>query len=344
MGRWGSGSDWSSALALARLIWFAGYVRPLSARFARVSLALIVLPDSVASSLDLPGAIAGDTTRRAVMFGALCGCVAACGRGTPPAPAPAEPGKEIVGRVTGMMSVMDGLGREYRLAGLAPAPDWPDGVCASLRDRFSTEMAAVLDGRALVVDWDDGDRPDRWGRRGAVVVPLGDGPGGDGPGSDGGGRVPSAGSVQEHLLAAGLARFHPEPATRQWSVRLLRAEARARARGLGLWGDDRFCVLSPLALSWLRRDGVAGMAGFFVVVQGRVQTAEPGRSGIDLGFAERGWRGLALKVGAGARDRFPDVDMVALRGAWVRARGDVALRAGRPVIVLNEAAQLVRLM
>jgi hypothetical protein len=150
--------------------------------------------------------------------------------------------------------------------------------------------------------------PDRWGRRRADLVPE------DGEADLAGG-----------LAAAGLAAVDPGEADALCRPALLRAEAGARARGLGLWR-------APLPEA---RDGPAlrALAGRFVVVEGRVRHVGERAARTYLDFVRRGEDGLTVTVSKRTWRRVLEHGLTGagLTGRRVRVRGVVEIRRG-PVI------------
>ena len=117
-------------------------------------------------------------------------------------------------------------GEAFRLEGLVPeslAPlDLEEQRQEAIR-RFLSDDTETS--RTLLIR--DHRKPDRYGRREAV--PLGAAAGSAGPWS-----------LQEALLARGLARVEPTGLGEACAQRLLATEARARIAGTGLWTDPNY--------------------------------------------------------------------------------------------------------
>lgn len=153
--------------------------------------------------------------------------------------------------------------------------------------------------------------PDRWGRQRADLVPD--------PAEDG--EADLAGG----LVAAGLAAVDAGEADALCRPALLRVEAGARARRLGLWQ-------APLPEA---RDGPAlrALEGRFVVVEGRVRHVGERSARTYLDFVRRGEEGLTVTVSKRTWRRVLEHGLSAagLTGRSVRVRGLVEIRRG-PVL------------
>lgn len=122
-----------------------------------------------------------------------------------------------------------------------------------------------LAGRRLVLQY-EGTRIDRYGRALAFVMPEG------------------GQSLQERLIAGGLARVTPSRDMRLCSADLLAAEARARADSVGIWSEPAFAVR--------RADDLAGLApldGSYQLVEGVVRGFSKIRGRLYFNFGDD-WR------------------------------------------------------
>ena len=200
-------------------------------------------------------------------------------------------------------------GREARLAGLAPpSPDRGDPAAAA---------AALAFAKGWLVGRDVGLRllyakPDRWGR---LPVDLLASP----PGDAAGAPV----SVAALLLRSGYARVWPEPDVYACVADLLRAEAEARDKRLGLWRDPYYAVVDAADLDNLRkRDGQ------FTLVEGTPSRVGEGRSRyyVDFGL-HRGFTIVIPKRRAKVFER-AGMTISALAGAKIRVRGALDNRFG----------------
>ena len=117
-------------------------------------------------------------------------------------------------------------GRRLRLVGLDPAARTPGDP--ELGETSQSALAALVAGRPLTARLLS-DTPDRWGRLPAMAFLGGD---------------PAPGGLAVSAIAAGLARYRPEPAAQACRDALLAAEAKARSGKLGLWHDPYYGVLA----------------------------------------------------------------------------------------------------
>ena len=203
-------------------------------------------------------------------------------------------------------------GRRIRLVGLDPAAATPTDPGRAEAAR--AVLADMLRGRAIVIAA-LADKPDRWGRIPAFALPAEDA---------------TSGGVGARAIAAGLARYLPEPAAASCRAELLAAEATARAAALGLWRDPYY---SLLAID--DRAALVARAGSNVMVEARLVAVEPGQYRTTLRFAApasgaRGGRRLAATIVPRALKTFEaqGVDFPSLIGRTLRLRGLLDLRFG----------------
>ena len=200
-------------------------------------------------------------------------------------------------------------GREVRLAGLAPPrPDRGDPATAAAALAFAKSWLAGREvGLRLLYA-----KPDRWGR---LPVDLLAPP----PGEAEAAPV----SVAAFLLRSGYARVWPEPDAYACVADLLRAEAEARDKRLGLWRDPYYGVVAAADLDNLRkRDGQ------FTLVEGTPSRVGEGRSRyyVDFGL-HRGFTIVIPKRRAKIFER-AGMTIAALAGARIRVRGALDNRFG----------------
>lgn len=151
---------------------------------------------------------------------------------------------------------------------------------------------------------------DRYGQAQAVLTPEGE-------------RI----SLQEQLLAEGLALFYPTatlPARTRWQA----AEARARSARRGWWATDG--VHSA--------DGLAAAPGTFVVLEGRLARSYKSRDTLYLNFGEDWRTDTSLKIPRAAWRRFGE-NFTVPDGTRLRARGAVQEENG-PMLVITRPEQL----
>jgi endonuclease YncB( thermonuclease family) len=201
-------------------------------------------------------------------------------------------------------------GRLLRLAGIEAAaamPTTPDREARSVG-----ALAALLDRRPLSVTVLS-PKPDRWGRL-AAFASLPDGP---------------VGGLAAVALAAGLARYRPEPAASACRAALLAAEDKARQARLGLWADPAYAVLSADD-----DKAFAARAGSDVVVEAKLRGVEPGtyRTTLRLEGAGASTHGRLLDATIAPRVMkvfvAQGVDVKAMVGRTLRLRGLLDRRFG----------------
>lgn len=165
--------------------------------------------------------------------------------------------------------------------------------------------------------------PDRWGRQRADLVP--DALPGDGEPDLAGG-----------LAAAGLAAVDPGEADALCRPALLRVEAGARARGLGLWR-------TPLPEAQ-DGPGLRAREGRFVVVEARVRHVGERAARTYIDFVRRGEDGLTVTVSKRTWRRVLEHGLTGpgLAGRRVRVRGIVEIRRGPALdIAVPELVELL---
>ena len=137
----------------------------------------------------------------------------------------------------------------------------------------------------------------------------------------------SQGWIQIALLEQGLARVQISSDRQECAPDLYEAEARARAKGAGLWALERYRVRMPEQLK--------GTAGSFQLVEGVAGNIgrTDGRTFIDFG-------GFSVVIAAGDRRAFRDFDFDELSGRHIRVRGIVQDHGGRPEIALSNPEQI----
>ena len=221
-------------------------------------------------------------------------------------------------------------GRILRLAGIDPV-------------RPTSARPDVEQARATLASWIAGQTvilrslsasPDRWGRLPALLFAEAV-PAAVQARLSAAGQDPPVLSVGLAMVEAGLARAHPEPEAHDCWPALTHAETKARAAGLGLWGDPYYAVRDAADIASLET-----ATGSMAVVQGRVSRIGQGRSRLFIGF---GKRGSDFELHLSKRDLFIlaelGLDQAKLSGVAVRARGYLDDRFG-PSIDVTEADQV----
>nr|WP_256441416.1 thermonuclease family protein [Ancylobacter radicis] len=166
------------------------------------------------------------------------------------------------------------------------------------------------------------ERPDRHGRLAAFIAT-------DPP-------ALSEASLNERLVAQGLAVVRPEPGLGACLAALLAAEVSPRRARRGLWASLPLPAWEVAALS--------ARTGRFTLLAGRVLSVGKGRAVDYLNFG-RVWRkDTTLRLERTGRAALEQAGMApsVLAGQNVLARG-VVHEAGGPAITVESAAQLVRL-
>jgi len=138
--------------------------------------------------------------------------------------------------------------------------------------------------------------------------------------------------VQQAMLAQGQARVYSFPDNRACLAELLAAEGRARAAGLGIWGDSDYRVR--------RADRPADLlarAGHYELVEGRVLAAERIGNQVFLNFGRYFKEDFTAVIDARALRLFAEsgLDPATLGGALVRVRGWIEERDGPRIPVTH---------
>jgi micrococcal nuclease len=230
--------------------------------------------------------------------------------------------------ITDRLEIALGDGRQARLVGLdLPDPGRGDPASAAAAQLFLTKW---LVGREVGIHALSA-KPDRWNR---IVVelyaptPYGGSPAGAARGET---------SVSMVLVAAGLARFWPEPEALACATSRLAAEAEARNKRLGLWLDPYYAVVDTADLDKLReRDGQ------FTLVEGTPSRVGEGRSRYFIDFGPH--RGFTIVIPKRRTKAFERAGMTisALAGARIRVRGALDDRFG-PRMTISEPEDIERL-
>lgn len=212
-------------------------------------------------------------------------------------------------------------GSEVRLAGaLAPRgfdagtdeSRWPAAVASK------AALAALADGRTVVLGYAGNGRRDRYGRHVAQAFVVENG---------------IETWLQGRMLSEGHARAYQQKDQRGCVDELLAHERVARDKGHGVWSIGAY-----LPRSVTRTRDLVGLAGKFVVLAGRVAWVMEGRESIALGFSPsrtRSWsgrRGVIVMIDPHDRDLLGTLggDAKSLDGKQVEVRGWIEQRLGRP--------------
>lgn len=208
-------------------------------------------------------------------------------------------------------------GRRLALAGV----EFPSGAAA--RETVRRFLAERVGAGRLVFLAAVATAPDRWGRipSGAFVE----------------GRESEAPlvSLAEELIAAGLARFRPDPAAFACRNGLLAAEAQARGRRLGLWASGEYHIVDAG-----RPEALFGQKGM-VLAEGVVGAIGEAGGSLYLNFGPRRWTDFAVVIWKRNLETFARAGMSPrlLTGRRVRVRGLIDSVSG-PRMELVSPAQI----
>lgn len=200
-------------------------------------------------------------------------------------------------------------GFEYRLADiLAPRID---SAPAPHGGRSRTMLSRLIANEVPVVE--EIAPQDRWGRR---IVHA---------------RVGGE-SLAEQLVAAGAVRVRPESENYALIGALLIAENKARRAGQGLWALNAYAVHDAL--------DAGGAVGWFSLVEGVVKKAVAGRGRFYLNFDDDYRTDFTVTAPSRLARRWAKegLELLALEGARVRARGHVAWINGPSIELLHRQA------
>ena len=212
-------------------------------------------------------------------------------------------------------------GSEVRLAGaLAPRAldagtddtNWPPAAQAT------AALAAFTEGKNVVLGFTGSGRRDRKNRHLAQVFVIEDG---------------KETWVQGRMLTEGHARAYQRKDSRGCLDELLAHEAVARTAKSGIWTINAYAARSAL-----RTRDLAGAAGRFAVLSGRIAWVAEGRETIALGFTPTQVRAWSLRRGVIVMIENRDRELLgrlggnakALEGKQVEVRGWLEQRLGRP--------------
>ena len=224
-----------------------------------------------------------------------------------------DPCRPAGGAAVAVAAVIDGDtvrladGRTVHIAGIE-AVKAADASTAPLGEAARSEIERLA-GDGLAIGAPQPEAADRYGRLHADVW-FGDGR-----------------SAAVTLVTAGLARVHSFPGEKPCLVKLLSAEAGARAAHRGLWALPVFAVRQANDPSLLTRTGL------YELVEGRVASVGHGKYMVFLDFGRDYRRDFTIMVPNAMAGQLP-VPADALKGRRVRVRG-VIEASGGPAIRLD---------
>jgi endonuclease YncB( thermonuclease family) len=143
-------------------------------------------------------------------------------------------------------------------------------------------------------------------------------------------------SLQEMLLAQGLARVSGRVGSEPCAEILLTAESVARAAKRGIWTDPNSAPLRAENLT-----GIRSLAGHFALVEGKVLSVHTSGGTIYLNFGPRWTRDFSVIILRRNQRSFAaaGIELKGLAGQRIRVRGWVEERRG-PVIVAEFPGQI----
>ena len=141
-------------------------------------------------------------------------------------------------------------------------------------------------------------------------------------------------SVAAALLAAGEARFRPDPTAAACAKDYLSAEAPAREAGLGLWTRPEFHPINPSAAGaredLIRRKGM-------VVVAGAIRSVGESERAIYLNFGEKRRDDFAVVISRRNLAMFAGIEPRSLVGRKARVRGLIETGFGPRIEIVTPA-------
>jgi endonuclease YncB( thermonuclease family) len=218
-------------------------------------------------------------------------CAASC--------APPELGEGHVAEIVDGRSFRLTDGREIRLAGIEPAG-------ATKAERIGALSAVIADHDVSLRGQDDA--PDRYGRQTAFAY------------------LPAAGiSVQEQLLAAGVALVSPDLEDRDCAGAFKTAESEARQAQRGTWSAGNSVIKNAES-----PDDILAGIGRFTVVEGRVLSVHQSGATTYLNFGRSWTRDFAVTIPRRALPAFAaaGLAMKSFEDKRIRVRGWVEARQG----------------
>jgi endonuclease YncB( thermonuclease family) len=190
-------------------------------------------------------------------------------------------------------------GREVRLAGIEVA------------DAARAALQRLIDGRDVALAR-LGPETDRYGRLVAVVAAKPQ-------------PLTIENSVQQALLAQGMARVSAHVGDIGCAAVLWLAERQAREAGLGLWADPHYVTRHAEDFA-----GILALRGRFAVVEGKVQSVRESGGTVYVNFGRRWSEDFTVTVSKRNERSFAaaGLPLNKLTGQRVRVRGTIEERGG----------------
>jgi len=190
-------------------------------------------------------------------------------------------------------------GREVRLAGIEVA------------DAAKSALQSLIDGREVALAR-LGPEADRYGRVVAIVAAK--------PGA-----LDIESSVQQALLAQGMARVSARVGDIRCASVMWQVERTARQSGLGVWGNPHYVTRNAEDFA-----GILAIRGRFAVVEGKVQSVRESGGTIYVNFGRRWSEDFTVTVAKRNERSFTAAGLALnkLAGRHVRIRGTIEERGG----------------
>ena len=200
-------------------------------------------------------------------------------------------------------------GREIKLVGIEPTG-------ATRAERIAA-LSTIIADKDVSLRWPD-DRPDRYGRQGALVF-----------------VAPSGTLVQGLLLSEGTALVSTEITDKDCAASLSAAEATARTAKKGAWAGSAVIKNAESA------DDILAGIGRFMLVEGRVVSVHQSGAVTYLNFGRRWTRDFAATISRRNMTAVESAGMAlkSLENRRIRVRGWVEARPG-PRIEVTRAGQI----
>ena len=145
------------------------------------------------------------------------------------------------------------------------------------------------------------------------------------------------GWMQISMLEEGLARVQIAPDRNECAPDLYEAEARARARHMGVWaGNATTATYAPRAPQQMQ----SAPTGSFQVVEGWVTNVGGSGGRVFIDFSSDWQKGFSAVIAPEDRRVFRNFDLDGLVAKHVRIRGMVQNFRGRPEIMLSNPSQI----
>lgn len=145
-------------------------------------------------------------------------------------------------------------------------------------------------------------------------------------------RIDNGAWAQGTLLALGLARVKTQPSNAHMATEMLEIEAKARLEGIGIWGDDRYAVLSS-------DNAEAGLQSF-AIVEGEIESVALKKNRIYINFGRDWKKDFTVSIAPQDKRAFSKakLDPLGWGGQVIRARGAIREYNGPYMEISHPAA------